>query len=218
VQNDPILFSQYYCRTVRLIAFLTAPGIALLCALPREIIVLLLGAQWVDSARIFEIFAYASLLQPVTVTAGWLYLSLGNTRRMVWWSTANSVIAVCAFAAGLPWGAVGVAWATAGCMYVMFIPCMAVAMWKTPVRAVDVVSSVWRAYVLASVIFAAAVAMRIYMQGSHPLVTIIAASAAAAAAALALIAVWPALRRELLAVGGMLRHLRSTKAQVAAST
>jgi PST family polysaccharide transporter len=72
-------------------------------------VLIILGPQWGESARIFVFMGIAGLLQPVAATGGWLLVSQGRVRDMLRWSLINAPISIVSILAGLPWGVAGVA-------------------------------------------------------------------------------------------------------------
>jgi PST family polysaccharide transporter len=109
LQNDPQRYQHYYYRAINFIASITMPVIATLAARSEEVILLVLGKQWVGVAPIFRVLACAAVLQPVVSPVGWVYVSLNQTDRMMRWSLIAAPLTIASFLLGLPWGALGVA-------------------------------------------------------------------------------------------------------------
>lgn len=82
------------------------------------LIAMFLGDQWTESARLFAIFGYATLLLPTWNAVGWLFLSQGRGREHLRFSVVESISKIASVAAGLPWGVTGVAVAVALRYYV----------------------------------------------------------------------------------------------------
>jgi len=55
------------------------------------------------------ILGVAGLIQPISNTTGWLFLTQGRTKEMFRFSMVAGPITIASIIAGLPWGAVGVA-------------------------------------------------------------------------------------------------------------
>jgi PST family polysaccharide transporter len=112
--------------------------------LSTEIVELILGRQWLEAGPVFAILAVAAFLQPVGATVGWIYTSLGQTRRMFFWVCMAAPIIVLSFLLGLPWGAIGVASSYALCNCILIVPLLAFALKYTPVTVRDVFSVISR--------------------------------------------------------------------------
>jgi PST family polysaccharide transporter len=102
-----------YLSTLQIALLLTAPLVALLVAAPANAIRVILGPGWEGAAPIFGWLGIASMLQLLTNSFGWIYISQGRARHMMLAGAASSMWAAGAFLIGLPWGARGVACAYA---------------------------------------------------------------------------------------------------------
>lgn len=109
LNDSPERYRLAYLRIIEKMAVLTMPGIALLIATADWVVLIVLGPQWTEAGRIFAALGVAALIQPITNTTGWLFISQGRTNDMFRYGLVASTIIVAAIVAGLPWGALGVA-------------------------------------------------------------------------------------------------------------
>jgi O-antigen/teichoic acid export membrane protein len=109
LRNDKIAFARLYLRTVNAVSWLTVPLMALLAALSNDLFPILYGDQWKEAGIIFKLLAPAAIIQPFYNSIGWVFVGTGKTDRMFSWSLIASPIIVLSIAAGLPFGARGVA-------------------------------------------------------------------------------------------------------------
>lgn len=109
LNDQPERYRRAYLRILEKIALVTMPGIAFMIAASDWIVLLVLGPQWEGAARIFAVLGIAALIQPVTNTTGWLFVSQGRTHEMFRWGLTGGTIIIASIVAGLPWGALGVA-------------------------------------------------------------------------------------------------------------
>lgn len=149
LQNEPQRFRSYYLKGVKLIAYATMPTICATAVLAPELVGLLLGRQWAGAAPVFRALAVAALWQPVCGSVGWIYIALGQTRRMFVWVLVTAPVIVCSFVLGLPWGPIGVAVSYSGCICLLLLPLFAFATRHAPVNVGDVFRTLWRPVVLA---------------------------------------------------------------------
>ncbi len=106
---QPERYRSAYLEAAALVMMVTQPAILTATILASPLILVALGPQWSGVAPIFAWLGLCSLHQVFTSTIGWLLLSQGRGGDLVRVSGFSAVTAIAAFAAGLPWGAVGVA-------------------------------------------------------------------------------------------------------------
>lgn len=107
--DSPERYRQAYLRIIEKVLMVTMPAVILMLATADWLVLMILGPQWGDSARIFVFMGIAGLFAPVSLTGGWLLVSQGRVRDMLRWSLINAPISILSIIAGLPWGVVGVA-------------------------------------------------------------------------------------------------------------
>lgn len=149
LQKEPERFRDYYLKGIKLIAYATMPLVVAMGVLSGEIIRLVLGEQWLSAAPIFMILAVAALLQPVGATVGWIYVSLGQSRRMFAWVCIAAPLISLSFLLGLRWGALGVASGYAICSLILVYPNFSFALKRSPIRVGEVFSCISHPLALA---------------------------------------------------------------------
>jgi O-antigen/teichoic acid export membrane protein len=117
---------------------ITMPGVVFMIATSDWLVLFMLGPQWRGAGRIFMLLGVAAIIQPVTRTVLWLFTTQGRSREIFKWGVMSAAIAVVSIAAGLPWGATGVAASYAVTDLCVVTPLL---FWyvgrKGPVRAAD---------------------------------------------------------------------------------
>jgi len=142
LQNQPEAYRAYYRRVTQLLAFISMPLTAFLFVASEPIIELLLGKNWGEVSPIFSILAMIAFIQPVWSLWGMVLLSRGMGRRYLQLGALNAICTTVGFAAGLSWGAVGVAKGYAIMTYASAFPILWLAFRGTPVRVTDFLTSV----------------------------------------------------------------------------
>jgi len=132
LQDEPEQFTNYYLKTIKIIAYVSMPMIISMAILAHEIVYIVLGDQWNGAAELFQILAIAAFWQPIASTTGWIYVSLGNVRRMMLWGLIGTSVMATAIVIGLPWGASGVALAYSISMWLLIYPLFSFAFYNTP--------------------------------------------------------------------------------------
>ncbi len=107
--DKPERYRAAYLKILEKIVMITMPLGALMIATSDWMVLLLLGPQWRETGRIFQLLGIAAMIQPVTKTAWWLFSTQGRTRELFHWGLLGGAIAIASIIAGLPWGATGVA-------------------------------------------------------------------------------------------------------------
>jgi len=198
LNDSPERYRLAYLRIIEKIAVVTMPGIALLIATSDWVIQLVLGPQWTQAGRIFAALGVAALIQPITNTTGWLFISQGRTNDMFRYGLVASTIIVAAIIAGLPWGALGVAGVYAFIWVAVVTPLL---FWwvgrKGPVRPRDFYVTVAPAFFAAIGVLVALFLFRRSMVIVSPLAGLAASFGIACAVTLLLLSVIPAGRRAL---------------------
>lgn len=150
LQDDPSRFRAYFIKTTSAVVFLAMPMVVFTCVDAVELITVLLGPRWLPVVPIFMALAPAAFLGISQIFAGWLFQSLGRTDRMFKSGTAVLGVMIVAFAAGLPWGGLGVATAYSIAYALIAFPAMAYAVRGTPLTLGDIGSAVWRPIVFSA--------------------------------------------------------------------
>lgn len=109
LQDDAIQYRRLYLTCLRAITMLTFPALAVAAATSDRLVPFLLGDNWADAAPIFFWLSLAAFFQPVGNTTGWLYISHGRGREMMWVGGLSAIVTIAAFGIGALWGVTGVA-------------------------------------------------------------------------------------------------------------
>jgi PST family polysaccharide transporter len=150
-----------YLRAVNQLLLVTQPGIVFAIATADIFVPILLGEEWRAAAPIFRWMGLAALLQPISGTTNWLFISQGRSRAFAWWGAFNAIICTIAFCAGLPWGPIGVAAAYSISQVLLRSPVMWWMATRTgPVRLRDLWSIGTMHAVAGAASFAAIVVLR----------------------------------------------------------
>jgi O-antigen/teichoic acid export membrane protein len=109
VQAEPDRLARYYLRTANLIMWITAPLFGFLFVAAVPVIVLVLGRRWEGAAPVFQILAIFALGQLLLESTIWLFVSRGQSQRLLFLSLTICPLIIGGYAAGLPFGIKGVA-------------------------------------------------------------------------------------------------------------
>jgi PST family polysaccharide transporter len=107
--GEPDSYRSAYTSMLQSLLVLATPGILFVLIMAEPLMFLLLGPRWLGVAPIISWFCLGGLASTLSYSAGWLFISQGRADRQLRYGAATSVLSAVCFAAGLPWGAVGVA-------------------------------------------------------------------------------------------------------------
>lgn len=177
---DPAHYRRAYLRLQRVACTFGVCFVLFAMATADLIVGVTLGPGWEGAATVFAWLAVAGVTQPVSNTAGWLFISQGRTGELLRWGLVSSATTLAAFAVGLPWGIVGVAAAYGLSELALRAPLL---VWyvgrRGPVGATDI----WRGMVLpvmaGGTVGATALTVRVLLRGVSTSVTLLAAAATA---------------------------------------
>ncbi|WP_052732449.1 lipopolysaccharide biosynthesis protein [Hymenobacter terrenus] len=134
LQNDADKYRNFYARYLFILAFFSMPVVVYLGLFADEVILLVLGKQWVGAGVIFQLLAIAGFIQPVTSTTGLILITTGSVKRYFIIGLVNAICMVSGFGIGVMMGGVkGVAISQAIVAYGLFFPSLYYSLHKTPV-------------------------------------------------------------------------------------
>ena len=206
LQSKPDEYRRYYLKVVQSLAYMSMPVVVMLAVLAEEVVLLVLGSQWLDAAIIFQIFAAFVIVQNVVVTTGWVLQSLGRGSRMLKWSAVQAPVFVIACLIGLPWGGIGVAIAATIQALLITVPCMLFAYRDSPVSVLGVGKAVLKPVCVAAGLFLIASGAYIWAIDLDTLVRVGVVVGAAVAYGMAVLLVFETVREDVLAVRRVLKR------------
>jgi PST family polysaccharide transporter len=161
LNQDPARLRRYLAKSLGLIAFVGMAASADLTLVGKDVVRLVLGPQWSESGRIFELFGPGIGAMLLCGTVGWIHLSVGRPGRWLRWSVAELVLTVSLFLAALPWGPAGIAAAWSISYWILLIPGFWYAGRPIEFGASALIAAVWR-YAAAALVagFATAAIIR----------------------------------------------------------
>jgi O-antigen/teichoic acid export membrane protein len=211
LQDQPVAYRRYYKTAMTAISFITLPAMALMAAVADELVRTLLGAKWAGAGPIFQVLVFAGMAQTLGFANGWLYQTTGHARRQAIWGVVSRTLTVGAFFIGLPHGPYGVAVAYAISTTALMFPGFAIATRGTPVSIQDIGAAVWRPAVIAAVTFGIAWGTRQLVIPAPAIVVLLVCTAAAAGAFAIVTLCWPAARRQVFGLTGVVGRAMSRK-------
>ncbi len=155
LQNDPTRYRSYFGTAALLVTAGGLPLVAFLTVDAGKIVRLFLGSQWIEAVPIVRILAPVAVAEMVAVLTRWVFVSLGNSRRLLTGRVIESVVKIAAMIVGVRWGGMGVAVALALTSSALILPALVYCFRGSPVSLADFAESAWRPLVAATAAAAA---------------------------------------------------------------
>jgi polysaccharide transporter, PST family len=137
LQDQPGRWRQAFLDALALVVFLGAGVAGVLIAIADPLVIAIYGAGWAKAATIFQWLAVSLFAGVPMHASGWIYLSLGQSRRMFIWGLLFVPVVGVGFLLAIPYGPVGIAISYAVTMSLLLVPCFAFASKGTPVSLLD---------------------------------------------------------------------------------
>jgi PST family polysaccharide transporter len=147
--DEPERFSKYLQYILSMVAFIGMGLSAVLVVTGEDLIVILLGAQWMSAGEIFCGFAAGLGVFFVYTTNGWIHLSLGRADRWFRWSLFGLAGSTVACLLGLKFGPMGVAIANSLYFAVFVLPALVYAGKPLKLNISFFVEAIWKYLVSA---------------------------------------------------------------------
>jgi PST family polysaccharide transporter len=137
LQNEPERWRRAFLDALGLTSFLGAGLAAVLIVTAQPLVTILYGPGWDKTATIFQYLAISIFAGTPMNATGWIYISLGRTRRMLMWSLMLTPAVATAFLLAMSYGAIGIALAYAIVINLALVPAYAMATRESPVSLWD---------------------------------------------------------------------------------
>lgn len=212
LQDDRERFSAFLLRGQTVMVHLIVALFAFACALAMPLIVLVLGEQWREAVPLFQVLTLGGIFQTASYATYWVFLARGLMRAQLLFSLASRIVLIGCIFVGSRWGAMGVA---IGYSFGLLVTWPLSLVWvgkisDAPVGALF--TNAVRAMTAYGVAGGCAYYASITVGG--PLWQQLAVGAATmAAVCLLALAIWPAFRRDVVAILNIRKLLKQAKAR-----
>ena len=210
MQDDDDRYRRTYLQVFEAIALITFLFAGLLLALSRPLTLSVLGPKWEAAAVIFAGFTMAALAYPLTCASTWLFATQGRGKDWVLASSIVSIVTLCSFFAGLPFGPVGVAmFYSASCVLIELPWMFHIAGRQGPVSGKDLWIGCLRHLPVWGVVCGTAWLARTFALDFSPWIQLLLCSPIALLAGAAYIAISTPSRRVAVNLFSVMRRLRN---------
>ncbi len=140
LRDDPARYRAAYRTMLEVMLLAGLPAILFLMIYSRPLLLIVLGPNWIEVAPVVSWICCGAIASPIYASTFWLFVSQDRTGEQLKYAWTMSAVSLASFAAGLPWGAAGVA-ASAGLAFLLVsTPIVCAAATRVgPVSALDLV-------------------------------------------------------------------------------
>ncbi len=156
VRQDMAQYRRYLLGAIGVVAFAGMGIGADFTLVGRDLVRFLLGPQWGEAGRIFQLFGPGIGVMLLYAATGWIHVSIGRPARWLRWGVVELLLTTGLFVAALPFGPRGVAAAWTIAYFVLAIPGFWYAGKPINLGAGTVLSAVWRYFAASGIAFGAA--------------------------------------------------------------
>ena len=109
LQSDEVAYRKYYKKALFYMTSLVMPVVMFCFIFTEDIILVVLGEQWVGAIPIFKALVPAAFVGTFNYASSWALVPLGQAHKEMKLSVFNGFVIILAFFIGVQWGALGVA-------------------------------------------------------------------------------------------------------------
>src|SRR5690606_38424357 len=109
LNDDPERYRRAYFQAVGVFQLVSCPLMAFVAVMAPQLVDLFFGPGYEEAGPVLRWLAVSGVVQPLSNSLGWLYISQGRTGELMRWGLWSSVLVLLSFLIGLPWGPLGVA-------------------------------------------------------------------------------------------------------------
>jgi len=200
LQDDAPRLRRYFARIANIVGLTTFLPIAILAALAEEVVLVLLGPNWLPSVEIFRILSLAVLARVLHGMITWVSTALGRSRQLRRWSLISLPTILICVLAGSRFGMTGVAVSYSIASFLTLSPGLHLLVKFTPVTGGDIVRSMWRPLLLGILLYGVVSAARMWLSDLDAWLCGLAAAVLGTALTAPVVLFWKEARREVAEV------------------
>ncbi|VGO18255.1 lipopolysaccharide biosynthesis protein [Pontiella sulfatireligans] len=144
LNEDRDRLHKYYLHILYMLSLVASPIAGAAYLMSRELVVFLLGPNWLLVSDVFGYLAIGGLLQPLYNTQAWLHLAVGRSDRVFRWGLVGSPIIIASFIIGIKWGINGVAFCYSLAIIINTVGSLAYAGRSAELSFIRIVGAVFR--------------------------------------------------------------------------
>jgi PST family polysaccharide transporter len=168
MQHDSARLRNFYLKGYSIIIAVTVPITMFSFLFAHEIITVILGSQWTETATIFRLLTPTILVFGIINPTYWLLISTGRQKRSLYIAFAIAPLVIVSYCIGISFGPEGVALSYSTALVLWLFPHLAWSLHGTPVSVGDLLRVIVRPWVSGMVASAGALALQLYLGPEVP--------------------------------------------------
>lgn len=156
VRQEMAQYRRYLLGAIGVVAFAGMGIGADFTLVGRDLVRFLLGPQWGEAGRIFQLFGPGIGVMLLYAATGWIHVSIGRPDRWLRWGVVELLLTTGLFVAALPFGPRGVAAAWTIAYFLLAVPGFWYAGKPINLGVGTVAATVWRYFAASALAFGAA--------------------------------------------------------------
>lgn len=158
-QDQPKVLTDYYLRSTKVLLMLVLPALALLAFTAQDLILFLLGNDWLDSAQLVVLLAGLGIFGAVNTFNDSMIISQGKSKLLLKITLFDKTVLAIALFIGLKYGIAGLAVAKVFAVVLASIPRGYVVLRLTQIHLLDFIKRFKAVFIALVVMIAAEVLM-----------------------------------------------------------
>lgn len=207
IHSDRERFARYYLRAANVIIWITAPVFGFLFVAAQPVIMLVLGNQWQGAVPVFQLLLISALAQPLIQISIWSLVSRGQSRQLLRLFLVISPIIIASYVLGLPFGIRGVA-LVGSAVQLVLLPWILLFTFRGTDLTIRRLAAAVMCPVSLSLGGVCLAELALNLSAPRHLVWQLGVAALSFAISSSLSLFLPAMRKEILSFGTLLRELR----------
>lgn len=165
LQDDPDQYKHFFLNIVKVISIISVIPLMFGIVWGDLLLTLFLGPGWEMATKLFVILCIAGLVHPAGTMREVLLLSLGRSKKYARWGIYNAAGMTLAFAAGIWWGAFGMAWAYVFGTYLILYPSLRYVLQGTNIKPKEYLTAMFSSVLLTLPAVAASFGLHYFLSG-----------------------------------------------------
>jgi PST family polysaccharide transporter len=151
LQADPPRYRHYYRNILSMLSLGLVPLGIFMAVLAEELVLVLLGPQWIQATPVFRLLAIAAFLQPSVATANGVMTTCGQSRKLFVMGLFTSAALIVFFIAGIPFGPEGIASGHIWALWLLLVPRLYWSFKDTPINLSTFFAAITRPVVATAI-------------------------------------------------------------------
>lgn len=150
IQSDKRRVKASYLESIQILSFFVFPIISFLIFASDNFVLGLLGKKWQDAIPILRILGFAGFPLMLSVSASWIFVSMGKTKQLFKWGVINSTTIILAVLIGFQFGnVITISWAYVIANCLLIYPVIKIMKSFIDITFVDIIKNILNSFLIS---------------------------------------------------------------------